>query len=129
MTIRVTITKPGVTDAYGIAMAVGTTYTVEENFGLSLIQQGRASDTDEFLDERINAPFDEVVYPLDPVGLSADGTSLVSGDEIFHVNPPREVEANIDIFDFELDDAAMQTLNGLGTDNRVGPDPETFTRP
>ena len=35
---------------------------------------------------------------------------------------------NIDIFDFELDDAAMQTLNGLGTDNRVGPDPETFNR-
>lgn len=85
MTIRVTITKPGVTDAYGIAMAVGTTYTVEENFGLSLIQQGRASDTDEFLDERINAPFDEVVYPIfpddfSPVGLSVDGTSLVSGD-------------------------------------------------
>ena len=80
MTIRVTITKPGVTDAYGIAMVVGTTYTVEENFGLSLISQGRATDTDDFLEERINAPFDEVVYPLDPVGLSADGTSLVSGD-------------------------------------------------
>lgn len=90
MTIRVTITKPGVTDAYGIAMVVGTTYTVEENFGLSLIQQGRASDTDEFLDERINAPFDEVVYPIfpddfSPVGLSVDGTSLVSGDRNFSV--------------------------------------------
>ncbi len=85
MTIRVTITKPGVTDAYGIAMVVGTTYTVGDDFGLSLISQGRASDTDDFLGERVNAPFDEVVYPIfpddfSPVGLSVDGTSLVSGD-------------------------------------------------
>lgn len=46
MTIRVTILKAGVTDAYGIVMVVGTTYTVEDNFGQSLIQQLRASDTD-----------------------------------------------------------------------------------
>ena len=35
---------------------------------------------------------------------------------------------NIDIFDFELDAAAMDALNGLGAGHRVGPDPETFNR-
>jgi len=46
MSIRVTITKSGVTDGYGIAMVVGTTYTVNDDFGLSLISQGKATDTD-----------------------------------------------------------------------------------
>ena len=49
MSIRVTITKPNVTDAYGLPMVVGSTYTVSDDFGLSLIQQGKASDTDSSL--------------------------------------------------------------------------------
>ena len=49
MSIRVTITKPNVTDAYGLPMVVGSTYTVNDDFGLSLIQQGKASDTDSSL--------------------------------------------------------------------------------
>jgi len=49
MSIRVTITKAGVTDTYGLPMVVGTTYTVADDFGLSLISQGKASDTDSSL--------------------------------------------------------------------------------
>jgi len=49
MTIRVTITKPNVFNEYGIAMTVGTTYTVSDAFGLSLITQQKASDTDSSL--------------------------------------------------------------------------------
>ena len=49
MSIRVTITKPNVTDAYGLPMVVGSTYTVNDDFGLSLISQGMASDTDASL--------------------------------------------------------------------------------
>ncbi|MCB0891089.1 MAG: aldo/keto reductase [Micropruina glycogenica] len=35
---------------------------------------------------------------------------------------------NMNIFDFELDDHAMQALNDLDMGHRVGPDPETFDR-
>lgn len=49
MSIRVTITKPNVFNEYGIAMTVGTTYTVDDAFGLSLITQQKASDTDASL--------------------------------------------------------------------------------
>jgi hypothetical protein len=45
MTISVTITKPGVTDQYGRPMLVGTTYAVDDAFGLSLISQLKATDT------------------------------------------------------------------------------------
>ena len=84
MSIRVTITASGVTNEYGQALAIGTVYTPNnDDYALALIAQLKATDTDDVLGERINAPFDEVVYPLDPVGLSADGTSLVSGDEEF----------------------------------------------
>jgi len=44
MTISVTITKPGVTDQYGRAMIVCTTYAVDDAFGLSLISQLKATD-------------------------------------------------------------------------------------
>lgn len=49
MTISVTITKPGVTDQYGRAMTVGTTYAVADDFGLSLIAQLKATDTNSVL--------------------------------------------------------------------------------
>ena len=35
---------------------------------------------------------------------------------------------NLNIFDFELDDAAMQALNGLGPNNRVGSNPDEFNK-
>lgn len=45
-TMRVTITKPNVTNAYGIVMTVGQIYTVDFDFGRSLVQAGKATDTD-----------------------------------------------------------------------------------
>ncbi|HEV2543048.1 MAG TPA: aldo/keto reductase [Methylobacterium sp.] len=39
---------------------------------------------------------------------------------------PDRIAANIDIFDFELSDAEMATLDGLGSSGRGGPDPEVF---
>ena len=81
MGIRVTTIRAGVPNEYGQPLAAGTTFTpINDDYALSLISQRLATDTDNVLGERVNAPFDEVVYPLDPVGLSADGTSLVSGD-------------------------------------------------
>lgn len=41
------------------------------------------------------------------------------------VNPARIVE-NIDIFDFELSDQDMETIDDLGRSERTGPHPDTF---
>ena len=45
-TARVTITKSGRNDNYGIPLAVGSTYTLDYDFGRSLWMQGYATDTD-----------------------------------------------------------------------------------
>ena len=39
---------------------------------------------------------------------------------------PERIEQNFDVFDFTLDDAAMQRISGLDAGNRIGPDPDTF---
>ena len=93
MGIRVTTIRAGVPNEYGQPLAAGTTFTpINDDYALSLISQRLATDTDNVLGERVNAPFDEVVYPLDPVGLSADGTSLVSGDGMrFDVRPKMQI--------------------------------------
>ncbi len=49
------------------------------------------------------------------------------GDIVF----PKSVTAsrvreNFEIFDFELDDDAMEAISGLNRDKRTGPDPDTF---
>jgi 2,5-diketo-D-gluconate reductase A len=38
----------------------------------------------------------------------------------------KRIEENVDIFDFDLDDHAMRTLEGLDQGRRIGPDPATF---
>ncbi len=39
---------------------------------------------------------------------------------------PSRIRGNLDVFDFELTDADMAQLNGIGSDYRVGPDPATI---
>jgi 2,5-diketo-D-gluconate reductase A len=36
------------------------------------------------------------------------------------------IRENLDVFDFELTDEELRSLSGLGTGERIGPDPETF---
>lgn len=39
---------------------------------------------------------------------------------------PHRIRENIDVFDFELDDADMETFAGLNVGRRLGPDPNDF---
>jgi diketogulonate reductase-like aldo/keto reductase len=40
---------------------------------------------------------------------------------------PERITSNLDVFDFELTDDEMDTLNGLNDGTRFRPDPETYT--
>jgi 2,5-diketo-D-gluconate reductase A len=42
---------------------------------------------------------------------------------------PERIEENFDIFDFRLSDDEMETIEALDAGERIGPDPDTFTRP
>jgi 2,5-diketo-D-gluconate reductase A len=42
---------------------------------------------------------------------------------------PARIEENLDVFDFELSAAEMESIEGLDRGMRIGPDPETFVRP
>ncbi|WP_419752475.1 aldo/keto reductase [Geodermatophilus sp. CPCC 206100] len=49
------------------------------------------------------------------------------GDVVFPKSVTRSrVEENFDLFDFELDEAAMAAITGLDRGERTGPDPDTF---
>jgi 2,5-diketo-D-gluconate reductase A len=50
------------------------------------------------------------------------------GDVVFPKSVTRSrVEENFDIFDFELDEAAMTAISALNRDERTGPDPDEFS--
>ncbi|MGK9043380.1 aldo/keto reductase [Mammaliicoccus vitulinus] len=40
---------------------------------------------------------------------------------------PSRIEENLNVFDFELSDSQLSRLNALNKDERIGPNPETFT--
>ncbi|GGH98647.1 MAG TPA: aldo/keto reductase [Staphylococcus sp.] len=40
---------------------------------------------------------------------------------------PSRIEENLNVFDFELSDSQLSRLNALNKDERIGPDPETFS--
>jgi 2,5-diketo-D-gluconate reductase A len=40
---------------------------------------------------------------------------------------PERIQSNLEVFDFELNDDEMSSLNGLGEGTRFYPDPETYT--
>lgn len=89
MAIRCTITKPGVVNEYGQALAIGTVYTPNnDDYALALIAQLKATDTDDVLGERINTSFNEIVTPVAPVGSSDDKDFIVSpqGDELLEIS-------------------------------------------
>ncbi len=42
---------------------------------------------------------------------------------------PERIEANLDVFDFTLSGAEMESIEALDAGDRTGPDPDTFVRP
>jgi len=42
---------------------------------------------------------------------------------------PARIQENLDVFDFELSGAEMESIDGLDQGMRIGPDPDTFVRP
>jgi 2,5-diketo-D-gluconate reductase A len=42
---------------------------------------------------------------------------------------PERIEQNLDVFGFHLSDAEMAAIEALDAGERIGPDPDTFTRP
>jgi 2,5-diketo-D-gluconate reductase A len=42
---------------------------------------------------------------------------------------PERIRQNLDVFDFQLSDAEIESIDALDQGRRIGPDPETFIRP
>ncbi len=81
--MRVTITKAGRSDTYGIALAVGTTYTVSDEYGKDLISQGYATDTDSVLLYPVNQAYQAGTV----IRLAADYTLSSADDQrTFHAS-------------------------------------------
>lgn len=84
MTMRVTIIKAGSSDIYGNPFVVGSTYSVSDDYGLDLVSQSMATDTDGVLNALKNSPFlgypplimqglPGRFYATSPAGISASG--------------------------------------------------------
>lgn len=71
MPITVTITKPGVVDTYGRALAVGSVNVLDTDYGLALVSQLRATTTAV---PSLNSPYENVFQGL-VQGLSTEITA------------------------------------------------------
>jgi len=70
--MRVTILRPNVFNAAGILLPVGSTNTVSDDYGRSLVQSLQASDTDSFLSAPQNAHFSTAPVALTTVQLQQE---------------------------------------------------------
>lgn len=84
--MRVTILRPGLTNANGISMPVGSVQVVSDDFGRSLVQSLGASDTDSFLSIPPNDPYARAKLTTPPslipeppgLWLVTDGNSITA---------------------------------------------------
>lgn len=91
--MRVTVVAPNVYTEFGISAPIGSTITVGDDYGASLVWSLKAIDTDGVLSEPGNRPFDQVP-PQSPVsgGASAladvfsPGNCCIFGDSIAQQN-------------------------------------------
>ena len=63
-----------------------------------------------------------------PAQVVLRGTSSAATSSSRSPTTPERIEENFALFDFELDDAAIERIAGLdrGEDGRTGPNPDTF---
>jgi hypothetical protein len=81
--MQVTITKPDVFSQYGILMPLGSTQTVDTEFGMSLVQAQKAIDTDAIEGLPNNTPYDTygraVLTTSQLLALAQTGTPIPAG--------------------------------------------------
>jgi len=70
--MRVTVVAPNVYTEFGISAPIGSTITVGDDYGASLVRSLKAIDTDGVLSEPGNRPFDQVP-PQSPVSGGGGG--------------------------------------------------------
>lgn len=84
--MRVTVVAPNVYTEFGISAPIGSTITVGDDYGASLVWSLKAIDTDGVLSEPGNHPFDQVP-PQSPVsGGGIPPTIAIMGDSIASQN-------------------------------------------
>ena len=85
MTIRVTITAANVFNQYGIRLPVGSIQTVDDDFGLSLITQQKASDTDASLvNPGVNAGADPNIVYLNAAAIAAPTPAILQNYNVIY---------------------------------------------
>lgn len=121
MAIRITITKPLVTDQYGIIMNVGQIYSVDRTFGQSIVQQGRASDTDNALTSPNPIAPPDIVW-LSPGEIATPTTQELNRPNIIYksnVAPYQEYKSNgttlVPLPQFKLDSLNNPIGTNVGT--------------
>lgn len=82
--MRVTVVAPNVYTEFGISAPIGSTITVGDDYGASLVWSLKAIDTDGVLSEPGNRPFDQVPpqSPVSGVAITVGSSrALTSADD------------------------------------------------